>query len=420
MVRRRQEVTDVDFYSLRVGRVWKYFAGESFAFWMVCGYLLVEYVRPQSLYPAIDFLPWTQLTVIGAILGCFTDKTIKWVSSPANKLLILLFLIILASSYFAYFPEVSFRNLENYYLWVIIYILIINVVNTRKRFFIFISIFLLASFKLSLPLSIVWAKRGFSFTDWGLMGPPGFFQNSGELAIQMLVFWPISLAFCYAVRPYIKERAFLALTIMPITAIMVILGASSRGAQLALIVQIIILNYRRILNPKVLVAAIMALFIVWALIPEEQKQRFSSIGDDRTSQQRLLYWENGIEMISDNPVLGIGYFNFPRYFERYYPEDKLFEYAELPHNIFIQVGTDTGLLGLSVFLIFIAFLFKKAIVKDHSDDFIKIIMKYMNVSLIGYIVAGQFVTVAYYPFLWIHGALVVSMANILLKEKSGA
>lgn len=416
MVRRRREVTDEDFYSLRVVRVWKHFKSQSFAFWMVCGYLFFEYVRPQSLYPAIDFIPWTQLTVIGAILGCFIDKTVTWVSSPANKLLILLFFIILISSYFAYFPDVSFRNLENYYLWVVIYFVIINIVNTKQRFFIFLSVFLLASFKLSLPLAIVWAKRGFSFTDWGLMGPPGFFQNSGELAIQMLVFWPISLAFCYAVKKYVSNTTFLILTIMPITAIMVVLGASSRGAQLALTVQIVLLNHRRIFNPKVVIAATVALALVWTFIPDEQKQRFSSIGEDRTSQQRLLYWENGFEMIKENPILGVGFFNFPSYFEKYYPEDKLFEYAELPHNIFIQVGTDAGILGLGVFLIFVAFLYKSSVVKNYENDFLRIILKYMNVSLIGYIVAGQFVTVAYYPFLWIHAALVVSMVNIISKE----
>tara|TARA_R110002072_G_scaffold175601_2_gene331489 strand:- start:25720 stop:27030 length:1311 start_codon:yes stop_codon:yes gene_type:complete len=413
VLKKRKEVTDEDFYGLKISAMWRYFKGESFAFWMVCAYLFFEYVRPQSIYPVIDFLPWTQLVVIGAILGCFTDKTVRWVSSPINHLLIIFFFIILLSSYLAYFPGISFSNLDKYYLWVIIYFIIINVVNTPRRFFIFICIFLLASFKLSLSLSIIWAGRGFSFTDWGLMGPKGFFQNSGELAIQMLVFWPIAWAFAHALKPYISRKLYLVLLLMPVTAIMVILGASSRGAQLALVSQLLVANYRFVFRPRILVSILISMVLIWNFLPEEQKQRFETMGEDGTSRQRLLYWENGIEMIQDNPVLGVGYFNFSPYFERYYPGDVLLGRAELPHNIFIQIGTDTGLLGLSVFLglLFFAYRLGRQFRTEHCNKNERIIGRCANISLLGFIVAGQFVTVAYYPFLWVHLALVVALSN---------
>jgi len=413
VLRKRHAVTDEDFYSLRVGPIWRHFKSESFAFWMVCAYLFLEYVRPQSIYPFIDFLPWTQLVVMGAILGCFTDKTVKWVSSPINVLLIVFLLLVFISSYLAYFPGVSYDNLDRYYLWVVIYFIIINIVNTKRRFFIFICIFLVASFKLSLSLSLIWARRGFSFTDWGLMGPPGFFQNSGELAIQMLVFWPIAWAFAHSVKPYVSRRWYLALMLMPITGIMVILGASSRGAQLALVCQLLVMNYRYVFKPKVLISIGLAAILLWTFLPEEQKQRFETMGEDGTSKQRLLYWENGMEMIRDNPVLGVGYFNFAPYFERYYPEDVLLGKAELPHNIFIQIGTDTGLLGLAVFsgFLLVAYRLGRRFRAEGCEERELLIGRCANLSLLGFVIAGQFVTVAYYPFLWIHLALIVALNN---------
>jgi O-antigen ligase len=407
------DITDEDFYSLKIGLIWQHFKSESFAFWMICAYLFFEYVRPQSIYPAIDFLPWTQLAVIGALLGCFTDKTIKWVSSSINILLILFLVIILLSSVYAYFPSVSYANLENYYLWVIIYFLIINIVNTRKRFFIFLCVFLVASFKISLSLAIVWAQRGFSFTSWGLSGPPGFFQNSGELAIQMLVFWPIAWAFAHLLKPYVSKTWYRLLMLMPITAIMVILGASTRGGQLALAVQLVVMNYRSVFKPKVLISCGMAFVLLWVFLPDEQKERFQTMGEDDSSQQRILYWENGIEMIKEHPVFGVGYFNFPHYFERYYPQDLLVGGAQLPHNIFIQVGTDTGLLGLSVFfgIILLAYQRCRGFKADGCVEQQKLIGRCANLSLLGFLVSGQFVTVTYYPFLWIHLALVVGLNN---------
>lgn len=419
MARRKQEITDLDFYQLKAGKIWQYFKGESFAFWMICAYLFFEYVRPQSIMPAIDFLPWTQLVVLGAILGSFTDKSVRWVSSSINTLLILYLLIVLLSSVMAYYPSVSYKNLDKYYLWVIIYFLIINIVNTRKRFFIFICIFLVASFKISFSLALVWAKRGFSFTDWGLMGPPGFFQNSGELAIQMLVFWPIAWAFTHSLKPFVGKWWYRALMLMPITGIMVILGASSRGAQLALVVQLLVMNYRTVFKPKVIISLGITMTLIWTFLPDEQKKRFETMGEDRTSEQRLIYWENGLKMIAENPFLGVGYFNFVPYFADYYPEDVLMKRPELPHNIFIQVGTDTGITGLLIFGGLLLAAYRKARsfnAECHRQNILNI-GKSANLSLLGFVVAGQFVTVTYYPFLWIHLALLVSMINSFHRGK---
>lgn len=418
MRKKAKEVAEEDLYSLNIGMNWRYFKSESFAFWMICMYLFFEYVRPQSIYPIIDFLPWTQLSIIGALLGCFTDRTVRWVSSSVNVLLILFLITILLSSVFAYFPSVSYGNLDKYYLWVIIYFLIINIVNTRKRFFIFLCIFLVASFKLSLSLSLTWAKRGFSFTDWGLSGPPGFFQNSGELAIQMLVFWPIAWAFAHSLKPHITKTWYWLLMLMPITAIMVILGASSRGAQLALAVQLVVMNYRTVFKPKVIISVGVALFLLWTFLPEQQKERFQTMGEDKTSRQRILYFENGLEMIKDHPVFGVGYFNFVPYFKRYYPDDVIVHRVELPHNIIIQVGTDTGGVGLFIFLLLIIVAFRKAHsfrAKGCEENQISI-GRSANLSLIGFLVAGQFVTVTYYPYLWIHLALLVSMRNSFMDD----
>jgi putative inorganic carbon (HCO3(-)) transporter len=419
-VPKTKQFTDEDLFSLKPSKLWGYFKSESFAFWMICAYLFFEYVRPQLIIPAIDILPWTQLAVLGALVGAFVDKTVKWVSSPANKLIILFFLTILLSSVTAYWPSVSYGKLENIYTWVIIYFLIILIVNTRKRFFIFFLVFLLSSFKISLSLTITWAKRGFSFTGWGLMGPPGFFQNSGELAIQMAVYWPVALALTLFLKPYLSKWMYRLCLAMPITAGAVILGSSSRGGQLALAVQLGVKYSKKILRPKVLIAIVASAWLLWTILPEEQKLRFSEMGEDKTSQQRLLYWQNGWEMMLENPVLGVGYFNFIPYYESYYSEDVLFKSAELPHNIFIQVGTDAGYVGLFLYcsLIIYAFFSMRWLgrLRLNNLSMESKLAGAFNFSLLGFLVAGQFVTVAYYPFLWIHLALIGSLRNVALRK----
>lgn len=413
MIRSRSEVKIESFYQLRFGSMWRYFKSESLAFWMICTYLFLEYARPQSIVPALDFLPWTQLAVLGAFLGCFLDRTVRWVSSPVNLFLFLFLVLLLLSSVSAYWPSYSYRNLEDFYTWFVIYLLIINIVNTEKRFFIFICVFFITTFKISLSLAITWAQRGFSFTGWGLSGPPGFFQNSGELAIQMLVYWPLALGFAVHVMRHASKLKYFVVFLMPITGIMVIAGASSRGAQLALLIQLILINFRSIFKIKLIVLGAFLLFFVWSILPDEQKERFDLVGEDRSSIQRLLYWENGYEMLNQHPVLGVGYYNFIPYYDRYYPDDVLYEGAQLPHNIFIQVGSELGYPALFIYIMVILYVaiktrsLERNLYQSGCDGFYSSLLRYLNVSLLGFVVAGQFVSVVYYPFLWVHLAFFV-------------
>ena len=242
----------------------------------------------------------------------------------------------------------------DFFGWFMVYFLIINIVNSEKRLFVFLLIFLLASFKLSLFGAKTWALRGFAFTDWGLMGPEGFFQNSGEFSVQMLVMLPISYQLTMAIRPWLSRLKFTLMLAMPITATMSILGASSRGAQIGLAFQTYLIFLKRKLSFRTIILVLLLGVLVYRVLPAEQIDRFRVIGDDKPSQQRLLYWKGGIKMIEEHPILGVGYFNFAPYFELHYPREVLYGKAQLPHNIFIQVGTDAGVVGLLAYIALIS------------------------------------------------------------------
>ncbi len=402
-------------YSLSPKAFWAQFRREGFAFWMICGYLFIEYVRPQSIFPAINFLPWASLFLLLSLIGLFFEKGSKWTAAPSNKWMLAFLVLILLSSWNAVFPEASFEKLDTFYTWFIIYFLIICIVNTRERFLIFLSVFVIATFKISLSLAIKWARRGFSFTTWGLQGPPGFFTNSGELAIQMCVFFPIAYVLAFGLKTYVSRNVYWILMLMPITAAMTVMGASSRGGQIALAAQILVMFWRKLYRPKVFIGLAIIGVVLYSILPDEQKARFSSSGDDRTSQQRLLYWEHGLDMIKERPLTGVGFFNFAPYYQRYFTDDMLYASAELPHNIFIQVGTDAGVPALLVFLmlIFQTIKINRSTIRicrtNPSDSLFGQIAWSLNVALLGFVVAGQFVTVTYYPYMWINLALTVSL-----------
>lgn len=419
----KKTLTVEDFYAFRVGPMWGHFIRDNISFWMICLYLFFEYFRPQAIYPQINVIPWAQTFLIAAFIGALFDRSVRWVSSPVNKWMVFFAVTIFLSSQFAYFPEVSREHYIDFYSWFVIYFLIITIVNTKERFYIFLMVFLFCSAKIAIGTSTSWASRGFSFTDWGLMGPRGYFQNSGELAILMLTLFPLAFYLLKELRQkqirWWERALLLAFTAAPI---LTILGASSRGAQIALAVTVALMFRKHIFKLKPLLGVAVLVIAGIFLLPDEQKERFTSIGDDRTSQQRMLYLENGWEMMKEYPVLGVGYFNFPRYFSMYYPEDVITynERAELAHNIFIQVGTDAGFLGLGIFLALIISGLRIAFKPggtENRDEVFSSIGRGLGYGLIGFTIAGQFVTVAYYPFLWIGLALIVSLSNACRVEQ---
>jgi putative inorganic carbon (HCO3(-)) transporter len=407
-------------YTLNPRALWSQFRKEHFAFWMICLYLIMEYVRPQSVYPGLDFLPWEKVFVGLAALALPMDPHRCRVRDATNWWMTLFLVVIIAASTFATFPSISWSHWFDFFGWYVIYFLIINIVTTKERYFIFLVIFLLANFKLSIFGARTWMTRGFGFTDWGIVGPPGYFENSADLSTEMLMFAPIAFELALFVKPYVKRVTYWFLMLGAVTGAMTILAASSRGSQLGLVAQSAWVAIQRKLKLKILVGIALVAGIGYALLPAAQKARFASAGADSTSIQRLNYWKAGLKMIENHPVLGVGYFNFPEVYALQDPNKLWHGTAQLPHNIFIQVGTDAGLLGLGIFLILIYRNLKGArnirrVCKENPEapGFAASVAKGLELTTWGFVIAGQFNTVGYYPFLWINLALTVSLANIV-------
>ena len=417
-----QTLHDSDFLFLKIKNLWTYFKSESLAFKSICAYLFVEYFRPQEIFPIIDFLPWAQLFLLISLISIFFDSKSK-IRFTSLHFLVCAFAVILHLSMFTAFePKWSYQYYLEFMQWVVIIFLITAIINTKDRFYIFFTVFFLCMLKIAIGTSKNFAFRGFSFTGWGLKGPSGYFENSGELAVLMLILFPISLYMYKSFKADVKKWEKLLLLAAIIAPILTVLGSSSRGAQIALVLQIVIIFWRQVFKPKTLIVILALSYGGWQILPLEQKERFTTIGEDKSSIQRELYWENGWQMMKDHPALGVGYFNFRPYFETYYPEDVLYDYAQLPHNIFIQVGTDSGFLGLFFYIVIILYsLVRRAYFPEslapEKRKYLESAWIGLKIGIFGFLIAGQFVTIGYYPFLWISLALQQSVKNAITTER---
>lgn len=406
-----------DLYAVKIKSLWQAVKQEPLSFWTITAYFFFEYVRPQGIFPAIAFIPWAQICLLAAIFGAVTDRTVKWMPCVENKHLLVFLSIVLLSAALAFKPHIAWETISIIINWVLIYFLVITIVNTEKRFYLFLFAYFIFNFKMSQHGFVAWASRGFSFTQWGLVGPQGWFNNSGEYAIQMQIFACVSTAYVLALNDKWSRLKKWFLYLMPFTAIMTVLGASSRGSQLGLLAIGLLLMVRLKAGFKIFIGLAIFMLLAYSIMPEEQIQRFSNMGDDSTSLTRFAYWAYGWEVIKDNLFLGVGYDNWLEYARFTMPDGIYDGRIQLPHNIYIEIAAESGLLGFFGFLLLLIYALvingrtrKMALELNHKLFYF---LTYgFSMGLVGYLVAGTFVTVFYYPFFWVQIAFIVALHNV--------
>ncbi len=409
-----------DLYALKFKALWSALKQEHLSFWFLVIYLFFEYIRPQTLYPIIDVLPYSKIFLGLSIISAFSDPSVKWVSGFGNKLLFVYTLVIVLSAFFAFKPSASADNYLFFLNWLILYFLILCVINTETRLFLFMCAFLLVNLKMAQHGFFSWMQRGFSFASYGLIGSPGWFRNSGEFAVEMLIFSPLAMGFVIALRSHWSRNKKWLMYFLPLSGIASIIGSSSRGGQLGLlaIALWLVIKSKKRLKAVMVVFILVSLFVL--LLPAKEMHRFDNMGNDKTSLQRLAYWQFGLDIMNKYPVLGIGYYNWEDYSLFMKPEGMgPLKLNELPHNIFIQAGAELGYTGLVVFImmIIIAFIYNistRRMMRD-TNNFIFHLSYGLDAGLIGFLVSGFFVTVLYYPFFWVQYAMIMSVHSIAKK-----
>ncbi len=407
-------------YKIQIGKIISAIREEGWAFIFICAYLFLEYVRPQSIYPIIDVVPWVPIVLSLSGLALLLSGDLKAQPNKLNKLIVCYALVVLISSAVGQYPQVSFSRLRVFFDWFVIYFLIVLIIKNEKRFFIFFLSFLIYSFKMSQHGFLSWLKRGFSYTSWGVTGGPGWFHNSGEVGIQMCIYVPLAIAFIVATYKFLSKPKLLFFLLMPFTGIGTAVASSSRGALVGLAlagIRPLIIRFRLFLVGSVVLSIIAALTIL--SIPEESKQRFSEAGSDKTSLHRIERWQNSLDTIQKYPVLGVGFEAWTEYYPRRYQVE--FEGTPLVHNVFLQCGTELGYAGLSVFVLMILACFVntrkvRKISKGQDDQFLAILSYGFDAALLGFLGSGFFVTVLYYPYFWIHCALTTCLYTAAHKK----
>ncbi len=394
--------------------------GHHAGFYLAAAYLFFEYFRPQVIYTWIDVLPWARIIILSGFFYVIAKGHVKL--QGMHWLLFTFMCLVFVSTYFSFDRIASLNTIDYIISWVVIVVFFTAAVRNLEQYKVLLILLFIFLFKMSFFGARTWATRGFGFADWGISGPKGFFQNSGELSLLMVVFTAMSLGFILG-HKNVNKIYYL----VPITAAMTVLASSTRGSQLALaVVAVLFLLCYGKLRIKYILAFSVIAWIGFALLPEEQKDRFRDMGQDDTSESRLTYWEKGWEMMNNHKLVGVGYYAFPSYFEHHYAPYIQFENftyrREVAHNSFIQVGSEMGYPGLIVYLLLLWQCYKlnkksqkyaNANPNNASISWVPSYCTGQNIALAGYVVGSLFMSVAFYPYLYLFLMLAASLHQVI-------
>jgi putative inorganic carbon (HCO3(-)) transporter len=277
-----------------------------------------------------------------------------------------------------------------------IYFMIVEVINSKER----LKILLITIIASAVLITIDAGVQYFSGVDF-LRGYKLYYHSFGasfDFASDFSAWLIIIISLCVGmistnIIPNVKLKILLSALI--ITQFLCLLRTFSRGAWLGFIIATIVMIYyfaKNNFSPRIkmlCLSAAICLLTIYLFLPRSLdiktkeaikfKFKFIELIIDRiksipqTSQRsnliRIKLWKESLRIIKDYPLIGSGLNTYSIVARNY----KSFEGGGVyPHNSFLQMGAETGLLGLLAFLwiLFIFFKIGLCYLKQRRDNLV--------------------------------------------------
>jgi len=384
---------------------------------------ILVFFRPYELIPALSFLSATAFYFALATLAVyipaqFSSEGSLTILSTEVKCILAMTFIALVTIPIAKDPLTAWTTFnETFSKAVLIFIIMVNVLRTRRRLMGLLWLSLSVGIYLSYVALDLFIKGDLKLEGYRVdVEVKGLFGNPNDLALHLVVITPIAVALAFGSRTLLMRTVYFVMAGLFIAANVV---TYSRGGFLGLIAASAVLAWKigrkSRLNISLAAVVVGGLFILSA--PGNYGLRILSIfipalDPVGSSDQRRELLERSIIVSLRNPW-GIGIGNFPI----------VCIHNLVSHNAFTQVSSELGVLGLLVYLIFMISPFRKLVAiertlyeKDELDWFYYLAIG-LQASIVGYMVSSFFVSVAYNWFIYYLIAYAVAFRRIYKIEK---
>lgn len=365
-------------------------------------YLVFLIIAPQLWIGPIEGLRtdvvlypiWFAALIVSGRLKDFMRFTTQ------DKYLALFIIWVVVSIVVNGFQEISKDIIFDYVKWFVLYKLVVASVKDfeelKKVILMIIFFGLLMTIegiqhKLS-PDGLGWAGQKLGWVDPRVLAAGGIgrtrwiniFDGPGVFCVIYTLAFPFLLQ--YLGKPFNKKTSLVAAALIA-PLLLAIYYTGSRGGLLAtaaLFGLYFLIRFQVSFSKILLIVG--AAFVVLTLAPEH----ITSIRDPMGSaQHRVDMWAEGIEMVQQNPVFGIGRGNFLNYTSML-----------IAHNSAVEIMGEMGVIGL-FFWSTVIYLALKSIYENrkiNEDPVQQAYLAGLGLSLIGYLISAMFVTLEYETF----------------------
>lgn len=257
----------------------------------------------------------------------------------------------------------------------LLYLYIVKAVNSRETVFFIVRVLMIG---LVIQSILMLAQAGGLLGEIDLYGIKARAEFAGSSRISGTIGSPnpaaaylaMNMAIAFSVFLSGMRRADKALAIVGLaTAILPLIFTLSRGGWLSLLVSfaiLIVVGGARVPRKTLgTVGVVLALLV----IPFKGTIEDRLYGDDNGSvASRMPLNELAGVMIKDHPFLGVGTNNFSMAMQPYLAHHYAGDFLYCVHNSYLLVCAETGIVGLSAFIWFLAAVVRQGLKGRHSVD----------------------------------------------------
>jgi len=392
-------------------------------YYLILAYLFFEFARPQELIPSLRVIPFGTGLSLLILLKVLMSGKLDF-SRFQTKLWIPLFAVmaihvpIAANNYWA------LTTFKDMFLLYCVYLGIVTFVDSLEKMMMLIKMWIgIHGFLAVMGI----AKDGIGIGAW--MGDENDFCMVMNMAVPFGYFLMFSST---GIMQKMKYLGFLG------TFILAAMASLSRGGFIGLAAVGAYCWYRSPKKGHALVVLVIAILLMVVLAPPQYWDEIASstsdetLGEEGTGGARLYSWGIGMKMFFSNPIIGIGQSNYPWTVDIYEAgqtfHTRSFAGREA-HSAWVTLIAELGLAGIAIIGAMLVQCYKDLkFVRSRlspvmsrqmhgqtvqaGEDMRVYLARAMEGSLIGFIVSGVFISILWYPSLWIMMALVVALRNI--------
>jgi probable O-glycosylation ligase (exosortase A-associated) len=393
-------------------------------FLLVLGYLFIDYARPQDWFSPLQALRPGMLVLTGGILSLLYYKKIYL---PKTARFIIAFLCVMGAMVpFATNNFAAYVFTKDFAIFIFGAVIpLMTFVTTTRQ----ISIL----FRFWVAMNVVLSLYGITH---GGRGVGSFLGDENDFSLALNVGLPYAFFFMGTSKSTIERLAMIAALGLAVVGVVTSL---SRGGFVGLI-SVGLMCW--LLSPKKIRSLLIVLATVGILTLTVSDSYWAEMQTIKTADQegdtgynRIYFWGIGWHMFLDHPILGVGPANFQYNSFDYEDPDMAARgfhvWGKAAHSLYFTLLPEEGIVGVFLFLsiMFSAMALRRGVRKKFNQvrrktpslitpelHEMRMASLAIDVSLIGYLVSGAFISVLYYPHFWLNAAFSVALKRVFDAE----